>query len=219
MLGKSISRNALILALFAVVTAGLLASIYTATKSRIAEQQKIAAEKALLEIVPRQRHDNSMLDSLWPIPEKLRLELDLDAPSDVHIAKKNDVAIAAIIPATAPDGYSGDINLLIGINVDGSIAGVRIIGHKETPGLGDQIDLNKSDWVLSFDGKSLNNPEQSDWAVKKDGGAFDQFTGATITPRAVVNQVKETLIFFSNHQQAIFSSKQTSADDKEHSNE
>lgn len=219
MLGKSISRNSLILALFAIVTAGLLASIYTATKARIAEQQKIAAEKALLEIVPRDRHDNSMLDSLWQIPEVLQLELGLDTNSYAHIAELNGKPVAVIIPATAPDGYSGDIDMLIGINVDGSVAGVRIIGHKETPGLGDQIDLNKSDWTLSFDGKSLKNPEPNSWTVKKDGGAFDQFTGATITPRAVVNRVKETLVLFSNNQQAIFTDASAPTDEKEHSNE
>jgi electron transport complex protein RnfG len=104
----------------------------------------------------------------------------------IYIARQQGVAVAVIIPVTAPDGYSGEIDLIVGVNADGSIAGVRALRHKETPGLGDKVDLNKSDWILGFNGRSLGNPELSGWAVKKDKGIYDQFTGATITPRAVV---------------------------------
>lgn len=197
MLGKSISINSLILTLFALVTAGLLATIYSATAERIEEQQKIAAEKALLEIIPEHRHDNSMLESVWSIPQDQLAFLGLKAPRDIHVAKLNGQPVAFIVPAIAPDGYSGDIHMLVGVNVDGTVAGVRVLSHKETPGLGDKVDIKKSDWIFSFNGRSLLNPKPERWRVKKDGGEFDQFTGATITPRAVVNQVKNVLNFFA----------------------
>lgn len=206
MLGRSISKNSLILAAFALVTAGLLATIYAATINRIEEQQKRAAEKALLEIVSRERHDNSMLDTLWPIPQTSLEALGLASDANIHIALKSGKPVAFIIPSIAPDGYSGDINMMIGVNIDASIAGVRVLSHRETPGLGDKVDLNKSDWVLGFNTLSLTNPSPDKWAVKKDGGAFDSFTGATITPRAVVNRVKSTLVFFNNNKDQIIES-------------
>ena len=98
-------------------------------------------------------------------------------------------------------GYSGDISLLLGINVDNSIAGVRVVSHKETPGLGDKLELKKSPWLLDFNNKKKLQDEN--WAVKKDGGQFDQFTGATITPRAVVNAVGDALDYFENNRQAL----------------
>ena len=205
MLGKSITRNGLILGLFALATAGLLAVIYAATAERIAEQEKRAAEKALLQIVSRERHDNDMLTSVWPIPSSLFAKLALKSDADIFIATQNGIPVATIIPTTAVDGYSGDIKLLIGINVDSSISGIRVLSHKETPGLGDKVSLNKSNWLLSFNGKSLIQPIIDKWKVKKDGGDFDQFTGATITPRAVVRQVKETLTFFNTHKAEILS--------------
>jgi len=111
------------------------------------------------------------------------------------VARNNGKTIALIIPATAHDGYSGDISMIVGVNRDGTVAGVRILKHKETPGLGDKIDVKKNQWILNFDGKSLTVPVIEDWKVKKDGGAFDQFAGATITPRAVVGQIKRVLEF------------------------
>ena len=109
-----------------------------------------------------------------------------------------------IIPATAHDGYTGDIDLIVGVNVDGTIAGVRVLNHRETPGLGDKVDLRKSDWVLDFSGRSLSDPTANLWAVKKDKGVFDQFTGATITPRAVVAVILRTLQFAANNRTELF---------------
>lgn len=205
MLGRSITINSLILVAFAIVTAGALATTFVFTADRIADQQRLAAEKALLEIIPRERHTNSMLDTFWQIPETLLVSLGLNEPAIAYVALNEDQPVAIILPSTAPDGYSGDIHTLIGINFDGTVAGVRVINHKETPGLGDKVDLNKSDWVLEFNSLSLSNPSLDDWKVKKDGGDFDQFTGATITPRAVVNRVKNTLLIFQDHKQQILS--------------
>jgi len=203
---KSISKNSLILCAFAFITAGLLAVTYQGTADRIAAAERKAAEAALLEIIPEQRHDNDLLETTVSLPQELASTLGLtQSESDtVHLAFKNGEPVAAIIPAVAPDGYSGAIKIIVGVNVDGSIAGVRVLSHKETPGLGDQVDLRKSDWILSFNGKSLSSPPADKWYVKKDGGVFDQFTGATITPRAVVKQVKQTLEFFRQHRDQLF---------------
>ena len=183
MLGQSITRNSVLLALFAVVTTLLIAGTYLQTRDRIAVEERKAEEKALLQIVPRSRHDNSMLDDTRPLAAGT---LGLRKDKRIYIARQQGVAVAVIIPVTAPDGYSGESDLIVGVNADGTVAGVRALRHKETPGLGDKVDLNKSDWILGFNGRSLGNPELSEWAVKKDKGIYDQFTGATITPRAVV---------------------------------
>ncbi|MDO3384607.1 electron transport complex subunit RsxG [Gilvimarinus sp. SDUM040013] len=193
MLGASISKNSVLLGLFALVTAGILAVTHSGTKERIQAAERAAAARALNELVPSSRIDNDLLADTLPIPEAMWPALGLEEGEKIHRARKEDEVIAVILPAVAPDGYSGDIRLLIGVNRDGSLAGVRALSHKETAGLGDKIDLAKSDWILGFNGKSLQNPAREQWKVKKDGGAFDQFTGATITPRAVTAQVKRAL--------------------------
>lgn len=195
MLGTSISKNSLLLATFALLAAGGLALTNEGTKERIQQAERAAQQKALFEIVPRSRHDNDLLLDTMPIPQDYWATLGLKSGGNIHIARQQGEVVAMIIPAVAPDGYSGDIRMIVGVNRDGSIAGVRILTHNETPGLGDKVDLKKSDWILSFDGKSLLTPAATAWAVRKDGGEFDQFTGATITPRAVVNQVRRVLEF------------------------
>lgn len=206
-LPSSISKNSILLLLFALVTAGILASTYEGTKSAIATAERKAAEKALLDIIPASRIDNDLLLDTVPVPETVWQELGLNEATDIHIARNNNDIIAVIIPTTAPDGYSGAIKMIAGINKDGSIAGVRVLGHNETPGLGDKVDLKKSDWIKSFDGKSLDNPQTELWKVKKDGGTFDQFTGATITPRAVVQQIRRTLEFVHQNKKILFGKK------------
>lgn len=202
MIGQAISKNSLILALFAVCTAGLLAITFQGTKSSIAASERAAAQKALLQIVNNEQHDNDMLLDLIAIPEESIQQLGLKAQENIHIAKQNGEIVAVIIPSIAPDGYSGAIRLIVGVWKNGQIAGVRVLTHNETPGLGDKIDLKKSDWILGFNGKSITEPSQ--WAVKKDGGEFDQFTGATITPRAVISQIEKTLQFVQTHHQVLF---------------
>lgn len=203
-LPKSIQKNSLLLLAFALITAGLLAATHEGTKEAIAEAERRAAEKALLEIVPAERIDNDLLLDTIEVPESAWAQLGLDTGGNIHIARKQGEVIAIITSAVASDGYSGDIKLLAGVNRDGSVAGVRVISHTETPGLGDKIDLKKSDWITIFNGLSLQQPSIESWKVKKDGGEFDQFTGATITPRAVVNQVKEILVFVENNQSLLF---------------
>ena len=203
MLGKSISLNSVLLALFAVATTLLIAGTFLGTEDRIAEQKRLAEEKALLEIVPRNRHDNTMLDdtlAVGPAAEELGLRDD----KSIYLARNQGDVVAAIIPAVAPDGYTGDIEMIVGVNRDGSIAGVRVLAHKETPGLGDKVDIKKSDWIMDFDGRSLSDPTPEGWAVKRDKGVFDQFTGATITPRAVVKATLRVLQFAEANRVLLF---------------
>lgn len=191
---QSIIRSSIGLGLFAVVTVGLISLTWVMTRERIETQVRAYEAKALMEILPAGTHDNVLVDA------KIRLEpARLLDPREAYVALRDGAVSAVILPVTAPDGYSGRIELLVGINRDGTLAGVRAITHKETPGLGDKINTNVSDWILGFAGKSLANPSASGWAVKKDGGEFDQFTGATITPRAVVAAVHRALQYFAEH--------------------
>lgn len=193
-LGRAISKNSLVLGLFAIVTTAAIAATYLGTRDAIIAQERAAQARALLEIVPQSRHNNTMIDDVVPVAD--RELLLLTTPANIHVALNNGKPVAFIIPSVAPDGYSGAIKLVTGINVDGTVAGVRVLSHNETPGLGDKIDLKKSDWVLGFDGKSLQNPVAEKWKVKKDRGVFDQLTGATVTPRAVTKAVYQSLLYY-----------------------
>lgn len=208
MLGQSISKNSLLLALFAVATAGTLALTNLGTQDRIAAAERAAQQRALFEVIPVQEHDNDLLNDTIPVPDAAWTALGANGDSKIHRARQQGKITALIVPATAHDGYSGDISMIVGVKADGTIAGVRILLHKETPGLGDKIEVKKHQWILGFDGKSLEFPVIEQWRVKKDGGIYDQFAGATITPRAVVGQVKRVLEFVQTNQQNLFDSNQ-----------
>lgn len=201
MLGQSITRNSVLLGLFAVATTLLIAGTYLLTRDSIAEARRQAEQRALLEIVPDHRHDNNMLDDTLTARAG---ELGLRQDKPVYVARRGPEAVAVILPVTAPDGYSGDIDLIVGVNRDGSVAGVRVLNHRETPGLGDKVELAKSDWVLGFNGRSLGDPPADAWQVRKDGGTFDQFTGATITPRAVVGATRRALQYARERHDRLF---------------
>lgn len=203
-ISRSMLKNALVLGLFAIVTVGLVAVLQQATAGRIANAEREAQVRALSEILPQGSYDNHLLDNSIQLHDPL---LGSKSPQTAYIALKDGQPSAVILRATAPDGYSGAIHLLIGIQADGRLAGVRVLGHKETPGLGDKIELAKNAWIRSFDGKSLSNPGEDGWAVKKDRGEFDQFAGATITPRAVVKAVHKALQYFDAHQEQLFAAQ------------
>lgn len=179
-------KYALLLGLIALLCTAISTGVYLLTKERIdavtADQQR----QYLLEVVPKDHFDNDLLATckVANLPEAPHL-------NRIYIAKKGQETTAYALQGTAPDGYSGDIVLLMGMEPNGTVLGVRTLQHKETPGLGDKIETRISDWILSFTGKVFSLENESQWAVKKDGGQFDQFTGATITPRAVVNNVRE----------------------------
>lgn len=200
-LGQSIRKNAIGLGLFAIITGGTIALTQELTQARIEQQQARAEAEALFEIIPEHRHDNELLRDTITLPASNNL--NKGQPLTAWVARRGERPTGLILPVTATNGYSGNISLLIGINLKGEILGVRITNHRETPGLGDKIETKKSDWIYSFKGRSLGSPDPGQWAVKKDGGVFDQFTGATITPRAVVNTVRETLVYYREHRRQI----------------
>ena len=200
-ISRSIVKNSLVLALFAAVTVAVVAITQQSTESRIAEAERAAQIRALGEILPAHSYDNALLDNVIYLNEPL---LGQRGDTPAYLATQDGQPAAIILQANAPDGYSGSIRLLIGIMADGSLSGVRVIQHKETPGLGDRIELAKSAWIKSFDGKSLSNPDERGWAVKKDQGDFDQFAGATITPRAVVTAVHKALEYFDQNHAELF---------------
>lgn len=196
-----VNRQGIVLAGFALLVTSALALTQWLTSDRITANQINHRQSTLSEVLPSQWYDHSL--------EDFKLEL-FDQHSNTirtcYIAKLNGEPVAAIITAIAPDGYSGDIYLLVGILADGTVSGVRVTSHSETPGLGDAIELRRSNWIKSFDGKSLTSPIESRWTVKKQNGDFDQFTGATITPGAVVKEVLSTLQFFNEVKDQLFES-------------
>ncbi len=193
-------RSAGLLAAFAVVGSALLATANWATKDRIAENERQTMIRQLQEILPPDSYDNALLNDTRQL--ELPSSISPQGPDTLYIARREGHAVAAILPITAPNGYNGAIDMLVGIRRDGRIAAVRVIKHRETPGLGDGIDISRGDWISQFDNTTLKRPLR--WAVKKDGGPFDQLTGATITPRAVVKAVHGALQYFSQNQQEIF---------------
>ncbi|HLV77376.1 MAG TPA: electron transport complex subunit RsxG [Marinobacter sp.] len=198
---SAMRRSAIGLGLFAMITGGTIALTQGVTKDRIAEQTARAEARALFEIIPESRHNNDLLNDVVSLPPDPRAATS--APVIAWVARQDGAPVGLIFPAVAPDGYSGNIYLLVGIDLEGKVLGVRITSHRETPGLGDRIETRKSDWIYSFDGRSLDHPHPRGWNVKKNGGVFDQFTGATITPRAVVKAVQKTLLYFRDHQAGI----------------
>lgn len=205
-ISRSMLKNSLVLGLFAAITVAVVAITQQSTESRILQAERAAQIRALGEILPAQSYDNALLDNVITLNEPL---LGHRTETPAYLATRAGQPAAVILQANAPDGYSGTISLLIGIMADGTLSGVRVIQHKETPGLGDRIELAKSPWIKSFDGKSLRNPAERGWAVKKDQGDFDQFAGATITPRAVVSAVHKALQYFDQHHTELFAELNT----------
>ena len=193
------------LALFAFISVLLVSVTNKLTQQKILDNQSSMLLSALNEIVPKSGYDNDLIQSKTILPAQ---ETGFANDIPLYLATKNGQAATAIFEVTTLKGYSGAITLLIGINAkDQNISGVRIVKHKETPGLGDKIETRKSDWVYTFNNKSLGNPAINDWQVKKDGGQFDQFTGATITPRAIVNAVRSTLLYVHKNNNKVFKIK------------
>ena len=194
-------RGAGVLALFAFLGTALVAVTYQGTKEQIAENERLALLKSLGQLVDPGQYENNLLE------ERITLKADpllgTTEPSYAYLAKIAGKVHTVLFTPTTQEGYSGTINLLVGINQQGSLVGVRTLQHKETPGLGDLIDIQKSDWILSFNGRSLDNLSQKEWAVKKDGGVFDEFTGATITPRAMVRAVYKSLQYFEQNREQL----------------
>jgi electron transport complex protein RnfG len=182
----------LVLGAFAVVGVALVAVTHAATAERIASNDRMTMLKKLEAIVPAGSIGND------PIADRIEVqsqELLGAASTNVYRVRKDGEPVAVVLNPIVPDGYAGPIKLLVAVMKDGTLGGVRVVSHHETPGLGDKIEEQRSDWVLGFTGKSLSNPTEDKWKVKRDGGVYDQFTGATISPRSIVKAVANTLRF------------------------
>ncbi|WP_414830258.1 electron transport complex subunit RsxG [Alteromonas sp. H39] len=202
MMLSTLSKNGGMLAAFAIVTTALIALTFSGTEKRIAYQQEKRLLAVLNEVVPESYHTNTLFEDCAAVSSPL---LGNREPHLVYRARIDGAPSALALETTAPDGYSGNIELVVGVDTSLTVLGVRVVDHKETPGLGDKIELAVSDWILSFNQKQFDADKLSRWQVKKDGGDFDAFTGATITPRAVVEAVKNTLLFVQQNQSALFS--------------
>jgi len=197
-----IIRSSLLLGLIALLGTALLAGVNELTHERIIEQEKLRILQQLNEIVPGTSFNNDLLEDTIEINDETYFRHP--APVKVYRARMDNQPVAVLMTIIAPDGYNGDIRLLTGISASGEVLGVRVVSHRETPGLGDPIEIEKSNWILGFNNRSLQNPETDGWAVKRDGGQFDQFTGATVSPRAVVKAVHNTLLYFEANKQSLF---------------
>ena len=176
---------------FGIATALLLGGTYSFTKDKISTQQELAAQRLYSQLIDTNSYTNNLNETAIDTPAFLATVTHSDAP--VLLATNHDELAAVLIPTDALDGYSGRIKLLIAIDKDGNLLAVRVLAHRETPGLGDAIEVNKSDWILGFNNLRYSLEDRASWDVAKYGGDFDQFTGATVTPRAVVRQVERTL--------------------------
>ena len=204
---RQILISGLFLWLFAVVGTGLVALTEYGARDAVIENERQVLLRNLHALLPADRIDNDIAADTLPLPpDEL---LGTAETSIVYRARLGKEPVAAIFSPIAPNGYSGRIHLLVGIYVDGRIAGVRVVKHAETPGLGDAVETRKSSWITGFDGKSLQNPHAGGWRVKRDGGEFDQFTGATITPRAVVAAVHNTLMYYRQNADMIFAENES----------
>ncbi|QUJ69037.1 electron transport complex subunit RsxG [Photobacterium sp. GJ3] len=199
---KNMQKNGGILALSALLATALVALTHQVTASRIQEQEQKQLLQVLNQVIPKDNHDNELYKHCTLIQDQEHL--GTSEPMPAYLATQADQPSGVAIEAIAPDGYNGAIKIIVGLDMTGTVTGVRVLAHQETPGLGDKIDTRITRWIDSFTGRKLNGEKDPRWAVRKDGGDFDQFTGATITPRAVVNAVKRVSLYFDAHGESLF---------------
>jgi electron transport complex protein RnfG len=195
-------RAGAVLAIAAACAAGLVAVVNQYTEPRIAAVQRAQRVAQLTAVMGGIAYDNDPLSDIVSVhdPELLGSEQPLLA----HRVRLGDETVAVLVNAVAPDGYAGPIRLLVAVDAQGRLLGVRVLEHRETPGLGDLIDERRSRWIHGFDGRALDDPPRARWQVRKDGGDFDQFTGATVTPRAIVRAVRDALEYVARHHDELF---------------
>ena len=196
-------RAVIYLTVTALIAVALLANVERLTRQRINANEATRIMKRLQAVLPADEYDNEPhLDAIRVPPRDL---LGNTAPSSIYRARRSSQPVAAILTATAPDGYFGPIQMLVSIDADGRVFRVRVIAHNETPGLGDAIDIQKSDWIENLNGLMVSEDSSSDWVLKRDGGNFDQITGATVTSQAVIKAVRNAVIYFNDDRDEIFS--------------
>ena len=191
-----------ILAVLAAICTALVAITHSTTAPRIAANAQAYLEQSLQPVLEGLEYDGKLSESTLTIEPPH--ELPGGKPVTVYRVYADGAPVAALFIVTAKDGYSGTLILLVGIAADGEISGVRVLEHRETPGLGDLIESSKSDWIEQFRKRSLANPDRELWSIKRDGGVYDQLTGASITPRSVIKAIKETLLYFEANREMVF---------------
>jgi len=204
---RPVAISAVFLFLFAIAGSGMVAFTFDSTAERIDDNRRAALRQSLDQLLPPGFYDNEILHDVVEVHN--RELLGTDKPVLVYRARKDGWPVATVLSPVAPDGYNGSIRLLVAVKLDGTLLGVRVIEHRETPGLGDGIEAERSDWIHDFNGRSIGNPVHEKWKVRRDGGVFDQFTGATITPRAIVKAVNRALVYYQRHEQSLFEQSPT----------
>ncbi len=204
----SVIKHGLTLALIAAVCSGLVAVTYALTHDRIADNRKAYLQQQLKPALADVFFEGDVTESAVVLEAPHELPGNDDAV--IYRVYAAGEPVAALFIVTARNGYSGPIRLLLGVDMNGVVTGLRILEHRETPGLGDKIDEDKSDWVNQFPGRSLGDPLIDGWQIRNDGGEFDQLTGATVTPRAVIQAVRETLVYFAENREQVFAMQETS---------
>lgn len=212
-LAPTIMQSGLILAAVAAICTTLVALTYNLTKDRIAANEQAYLEQSLTPVLAGHTFDNDLSASALTV----RAPHDLPGRENavIYRARAGNTPVVALFVVTAPDGFTGPIRLLIGVNADGVVTGVRALEHKETPGIGDGIDESRSDWIYQFAATSLDAPERAAWTIRRDGGEFDQMSGASVTSRAVVNAVNQTLLYFEANREMVFSTPADADTDNE----
>ncbi len=199
-LKEQIPYQAALLGGFVAIAAALLVTMNLSTKAPIAARQAEDLQASLSQVVADNLHDNKLLENSVILKDA--------AGKEVKVYRGTQAGkVSALVWQTVGYGYAGEIKIIIAVDPDGKILGTRVLAHKETPGLGDKIEEAKGDWILKFTGLSIGNPSDDKWKVKKDGGQFDQFSGATITPRGVVKAIHEALQFFAVHKTELLETK------------
>lgn len=195
------------LAAIAAVCTALVAATYKVTAERIAANEQAWLEQSLTPALSGVFFDGSVTESMLVLSPPHELPGNDDAI--IYRVYAENEPVAALFVVSARDGYAGPIRILVGVDMTGTVTGIRIVEHRETPGLGDRIDQTRSDWVYQFDGRSLGDPVEARWLLTTDGGDFDQITGASVTPRAVIKAIRETLLYFAANRDAIFTAPAT----------
>ena len=204
---QTIIKTGATLAVIAAICTTLVAATYQLTRERIVANEKALLEQALQPALAGIFYEGGVSES------RLVMLPPHDLPGNdralIYRVYAQGKPVAALFAVTARDGFSGLIRILVGVEFDGTITGVRILQHRETPGLGDKIESARSDWIFQFDGRSMGNPEVTGWAIRNDGGEFDQLTGASVTPRAVIGAIRDTLLYFDAHRDEMFAAEST----------